>query len=164
MSTYRSHGGLRTAAVFCLCALFAVLAIGLTLLSSGIYRSTAADADRNYTHRTALSYLVNQVRRSDEADAIALTEFGGSDALSLTERVDGAEYVTLLYCYDGQLRELYTEKGTELTPGDGVAILPLSGLELAMEEGLLHITVSLDSETSTTSLAPRSGTGEGGGL
>ncbi|NCB64162.1 MAG: DUF4860 domain-containing protein [Clostridia bacterium] len=164
MSTYRAHSALRSVAVFSLCALFAVLAMGLALLSGGVYRSTVSDADRNNASRTALSYLVNQVRRSDEAGCVALTEFGGSDALALTERVDGAEYVTLLYCYDGQLRELYMEKGTGLAPEDGVAVLPLGGLDFSRDGGLLHITVTVEDGTCSAAVTPRSGIGEEGAL
>ena len=60
-----AHSGLRSAAVFALCGLFAVLAVGLAALSGGVYRAAALDSDQNYVRRTALSYLVNQVRRAD---------------------------------------------------------------------------------------------------
>ena len=91
-----SHSALRSAAVFVLCGLFAVLAMGLALLSSGVYRSTTAESDRNFTRRTALSYLVNQIRQADGTGRVAVGTFGGSDALALTEHLDGTEYVTIL--------------------------------------------------------------------
>lgn len=165
MYTPRSQGALRTAAVFSLCALFAVLAMGLTLLASSVYRATAGEADENYTHRVALSYLVNQFRRGDEINCIALTEFGGSDALVLTERVAGSEYVTYLYCYDGQLRELYTERGTDLTPADGTAILPLKSVSFSGEGSLVHITITDGAGNEyAADVSQRSAVGEGGGL
>lgn len=151
-----SHNGLRSAAVFALCGLFAVLAMGLSLLSSGVYRSAAAQADQNYTRRTALSFLVNQVRRSDEVGCIALGRFGGSDALVLTERLDGANYVTILYCFDGSLRELYTEEGTNLPPEEGMPVLELQSMETSYSGGLLTLTVTADDgAVSTVSLSPR---------
>ena len=110
-----SHSALRSAAVFVLCGLFAVLAMGLALLSSGVYRSTTAESDRNFTRRTALSYLVNQIRQADGTGRVAVGTFGGSDALALTEHLDGTEYVTILYCLDGQLRELYTGRRRTLS-------------------------------------------------
>lgn len=141
MSIPRAKGAARSAAVFSLCALFAVLAMGLTLLASSVYRSTVAEAGESYTQRVALSYLINQIRRSDEAGGVALSQFGGSDALALTERLDGAEYQTLLYCYDGALRELYIERGADFPPEDGFAILPLEKLSLTEQDGLIQITV-----------------------
>ena len=71
--------------VFLLCALFFFLAMALTLLSSGVYRSVAAASEENYTLRTALSYLTNQVRAGDAQGALSLTSFGGRDALQRTE-------------------------------------------------------------------------------
>lgn len=161
----RSHSGLRSAAVFSLCALFALLAMGLTLLSSGVYRDTVRAADENYIHRTALSYLVNQVRRADAEGCVAVGSFGEGGALRLTEQVDGEDYLTLLYCYDGQLRELYMASDAGLLPADGIAILPLEHLSVALEEGLLRIGAEeTDGRTYTVSLAPRCAVEEVGAL
>lgn len=158
-----SHNGLRSAAVIALCGLFAVLAMGLALLSSGVYRSAAAAADINFTYRTALSYLVNQVRRADEAGSISLGVFGGSDALFLTERLDGADYVTALYCYGGSLRELYTESTVSLAPETGAAILDLQALTIAREGNALTFTATApDGTVSTASVTPRCGLEEVG--
>ena len=129
-----SHSALRSAAVFVLCGLFAVLAMGLALLSSGVYRSTTAESDRNFTRRTALSYLVNQIRQADGTGRVAVGTFGGSDALALTEHLDGTEYVPILYCLDVQ------------------------SLTLSSEGGLLTLTVTApNGERATVSLSPRCG-------
>lgn len=150
-------GGLRTILVVVLCALFFLMAMGITLLGSGIYRDTVATSDQNFTCRTALSYLVNQVRRGDLADGVTVGSFGESDAILLHE----AGYVTILYCYEGQLRELYMEEGLDLLPADGLAVMPLAGLELdADAAGWLTMTVAgADGARYATTLAPRSGFG-----
>lgn len=153
-----NHSGLRSAAVFALCGLFAVLAMGLALLSSGVYRSTVSDSDQNYIRRTSMSYLLNQVRRADMAGGVSVGTFGGSDALMLMESVGEDSYVTLLYCYDGSLRELYTELGTDIAPEDGVAVLELSSLSLSVDGATITITATaLDGDCSTASIAPRTG-------
>lgn len=159
------HRGVRTAVVICLAAFFFVLAMGVTLLGSSVYRAAAADADVNAAHRTALSYVVNQIRRGD-AGGVAVGSFGGGDALRLSETLsDGTVYVTLIYCYDGSLRELYMEEGTGLSPEDGTSILALDSLGLAVgEDGLLTITAGLDGTSWPVSLAPRSGVEEVGEL
>ena len=143
--------------VFLLCALFFFLAMALTLLSSGVYRSVAAAAEDNYTLRTALSYLTNQVRAGDAQGALSLTSFGGGDALQRTETdSDGFSYVTRLYVYDGWLRELYTPADLELAPEDGTPVMELSGLEIQSESGVLIFTV-MDSDglTAQVSVAAR---------
>ena len=155
---------LRSGAVLALCGLFAALSMGLTLLAAGVYRAVAAAADENYSHRTALSYLVNQIRRADEAGGVALGSFGDSDALRLAEQVDGTAYVTLIYCRDGQLTELYTEAGSGLGPDDGSPLLPLDGLDLSEENGVLTIRVQAQGRVYTAAMAPRCGTTEAGQL
>ena len=88
----------------------------------------------------------------------AASTFGGSDALALTEHLDGTDYVTILYCLDGQLRELYTEAGSGLLPEDGIPVLDLQSLTLSSEDGLLTLTVTApNGERATVSLSPRCG-------
>ena len=149
----QSHTGrLRTVAALALCALFLLLAMGLTLMGSGVYRNTVAASDENYTRRTALSYLVNQVRRGDAAGGVAVGTLDGIPAVALFED----DYVTYLYCYDGQLRELYTQRDSGLTPADGLEILPLNGLEISLEGSLLTFTA----DGVSVSVAPRCGVTE----
>lgn len=150
----QAHGRiLRTAVVLALCGLFFLLAMGLTLLASGAYRGIVAESDNTYSRRTALSYLVNQVRRNDISGAVSVRAFGDGDAICLEE--DG--YTTLLYCYDGQLRELYAEETLTFAPEDGTALLPLDDLTVALEDGFLTITTTSGDIISSTSCCLRSG-------
>ena len=154
----RSGGRLLLPALtIALCALYLLLAAGLSLLAGRAYQATAQQADELYLPRTALSYLVNQVRRGDAADSLRVTSFGGSDALALEE--DG--YVTLLYCWDGWLRELYAQADLTFAPEDGTQILPMDQLDIGMEGGLLTFTIRGDGAQYSISAAPRCPT-EGG--
>lgn len=159
------HSPLRSAAVLALCGLFAVLAVGLAILSSGVYRAAAAASDGNSARRTALSYLVNQVRRADRAGGVAVGTFGDGDAVALTETVEGTDYVTILYCLDGQLMELYTEAGSGLTPADGLTVLELSALSVETDGARITFTVTApDGTVSAASVSPRCGFEEVGEL
>lgn len=160
----REHSGLRSAAVFSLCGLFAVLAMGVTLLAAGVYRTVTVQGDRNDTRRTALSYLVNQTRRADQMGGIEVTDFGG-DALELSEEVDGVTYVTLIYCYEGQLRELYMEADAGLGPEEGIPILKLKNLKISTENKQITFTITDgEGDISSASITPQCGFEEVGGL
>ncbi|OUN05300.1 hypothetical protein B5G43_13505 [Flavonifractor sp. An92] len=155
MNPSKSGRSLRTALVVVLCALFFVLAMGITLLGSSVYRGVVAASDRNYTQRTALSYLINQVRRSP---SVGVGSFELCPALDLGGSGEEADYHTVLYVYDGQLRELYTQRNSGLTPADGTAILPLEDLQVALENGLITLTVTTeDGKSYSASVAPRVG-------
>lgn len=156
----RSGGRLvRPALTIVLCALYLLLAGGLALLAGQAYQATVQSSDQTALPRTALSYLVNQVRRGDAAGGLSVTRFGDSDALALEE--DG--YTTLLYCWDGWLRELYAQTDLSFTPADGTQILPLDALEIGQQGGLLTFTVRSDHQQYSISVSPRSWPEEGGG-
>ena len=165
MKTQPGGAGLRRVVIVCLAALFALLAMGVTLMGTGVYRAVADDADDNSAQRPALSYVVNQIRRAD-AGGVAVGSFGGGDALRLTETgEDGSVYVTLIYCWEGALRELYMEEGTGLAPEDGMELLDLSALELSVtESGGLDVTVSDGVHRWSVTLHPRTGVEEVGEL
>ena len=148
--------GLRTALVAALCALFFLLAMGITLLGSSVYRETVASSDANYTQRTALSYLVNQVRR---AGGVAVGTFESYPALDLSES-GASPYHTILYAAGGELRELYTERGSGLTSADGSAVLSVEELSIVLEDGVLTFTITQDEQSWSASVAPRTGVRE----
>lgn len=145
MKSNASTANLRLVAVALLCGLFFLFAMSVILLGTNLYRGIVADGDARYTQRTALSYVINQARRYDLSGGISVESFGDTDALLLRE----GGYVTRLYCYDGQLCELYTEESLLLLPEDGVAVLPLDSLTLTQTGGRIVISAN-GYETSFT--------------
>ena len=85
---------------------FTISALTVILLAARIYQSTTDDSQRNYTSGTALSYLTEKLRQNDREDGIFLDELDGTQAVVLLQETDDASYLTYLYAWDGQLREL----------------------------------------------------------
>ncbi|HPE15483.1 MAG TPA: DUF4860 domain-containing protein [Oscillospiraceae bacterium] len=161
----RRSGSLNTAAVLSLCAAFFLLAMGLAVMASGVYRSVVSASDLDYTRRTALGYLVNQIRRGDVAEGVAVGSFGGVDAIFLTQDEAGSRYTTCLYCYEGELRELYVDASLlgDFSPSDGIAVLPLSSLSVRLSDGVVNLEAEdEDGVRSSVSVAPRCGVWEAG--
>ena len=90
------------------------------------------DSQRNYTSGTALSYLTEKLRQNDREDGIFLDELDGTQTVVLRQKTADASYLTYLYAWDGQLRELYVKEGTTFSPSAGKSILPVK--EFSMEE------------------------------
>lgn len=82
----RSSRLLRTALVAALSALFFLLAMGITLMGSSVYRSTAAASDAHYTARTAVSYLANQLRQGDRTGSVTASGEDASGSVSYAPR------------------------------------------------------------------------------
>lgn len=122
--------------------LFGVFAVGIlsVLLSgAGAYRRLTERDRLSYDSRTCAQYVATRVRQADAPDAVRLESFGGVDALVTVLEVDGAEYLTRVYCHDGWLMELFAAADGEFAPEDGEKILPARSMELERTGDLLQV-------------------------
>ena len=82
------------------------------------------------------------------------------DTLVLTEEYDGIPYETLVYCYDGMLRELFAEAGYEQELSYGEEILPAAALQVSQDGAWLQMEITFaDAAAETLILHLRSGEG-----
>jgi len=135
---------------------FAICILGVLLGATGIYqRLTERDA-QSYEMRTAAMYVATKVRQNDRAGGIAVEQIGQSDALVLTETVEGETFRTWIYCYDDYLYELFLPADLEAAPEDGERLLPVEQLELSLEDGLLSAQITQFGESRQLRLTLRS--------
>ena len=138
--------------VFVVCVLL-VLLMG----ADGYQRMTERDRD-TYESRTAVQYLTTRVRQADAGNILSVENFGGRDALVLSEEFDGEVYETKLYCHDGWLMECYAAAGSDLSPADGERLLEMEKLEVSLTDGFLQMCLTLpDGTEQELSLQLRSG-------
>jgi hypothetical protein len=89
---------------------------------------------------------------------VEVREIEGTRALVLRRDFGGSDYLTCLYVYDGELRELFTEEGFEQELASGVSIMPVADLSFELRNGMIKAVVTEPSgETSSLILTPRSG-------
>ncbi len=135
---------------------FAACVLAVLLTGAGAYQRLTQRDRSAFDRRTAIQYIATRVRQSDAAGAITVEDFGGVDCLCLWE----GDYVTRVYCYDGQLRELFTDPLAEMGPEAGEPVLEAQGMEFALEEGLLTVTATMaDGTGDSLCLSLRSGEG-----
>lgn len=128
-----------TLAAFLLLGIFAVSVLGVLLAGAGVYSRLTRRDDCAYNGRTGLLYVASKVRQASAPDAVQVTDFGGVDTLTVTEQVDGEDYVTRVYCYNGWLRELFCAEQADFAPEDGERLLRANRLELEQYGGLLCV-------------------------
>ncbi|MDR1134741.1 MAG: DUF4860 domain-containing protein [Clostridiales Family XIII bacterium] len=163
MQTKQGSSIMDTAIILLLIGMFVLLSTGVLVLGISVYNNTTESASVNYTHRTALSYIANQLRRGDTGGGVEIRDLGDVKALAFKTGIDDVGYVTCLYCYDGQLRELFTEDGIEQELASGVIIMPLSGLDFEIQDENIRVTVTDDAGLERSLiLSPRSGISGGG--
>lgn len=120
---------------------FALSAIVVILLATGIYRDTAEHSSRSYTAQTALAYLTEKVHQNDSDGRIDLTDFDGCEALRIQQTYEELSYTTYIYVYEGALRELFLKDGTEASASDGQTILSVRELHFSdLGDGLLSFS------------------------
>ena len=138
-------------------AVFALCVLASLLSGAEIYRSVTQRDRDSYDRRTAVQYISTRLRQADARGAVAVEEYEGLDALVLTENINGRDYSTRVYCYDGYLCELFTAADNRLEPQAGERILPLEELTLSLEQGLLTAEFTFDDgESRQASLMLRS--------
>lgn len=124
--------------IFCV---FAVSALIVLALSGSVYKSTVEITGEGYEEQTCLSYVWTKVKSSDVLDRVYVEDFHGLSALFVEEEFDGITYTTLIYCYDGWIRELFFESGLSFSPSDGMQIVEGGSLVLeSAGDGLIKAT------------------------
>ena len=114
-------------ALFCM---FALSAIFLISVGADIYGKTVSHMEANFNSRTAFAYVTEKVRQADASDNINIASLDGIPSLAITQTVNSTAYVTYLYQYEGQLKELMVREDTPLGPAAGQNILALNDFSL----------------------------------
>ena len=135
----RSISGLAAALLLCV---FALMILSVLLSGAGAYQRLTVRGEENYDSRSCAQYVATKLRQAPSAESVELRTFGGSDCLCITEEIEGAEYITRVYCHDGWIRELFTLAEGDFAPEDGEKILEAEALELSLENELVRVTVT----------------------
>lgn len=148
--------------------LMALLLFGVFAVCLLIVLLTGADSYQGLTQRDRASdnrrvcaqYLTTRVRQADAAGAVTAGQFGGGDALLLTQDIDGEAYVTRIYVSGGYLMELFSAADSELSPEDGEKLMAAQALSASLSGGMLELSVTPeDGRPVELTLSLRSGEG-----
>lgn len=151
-STEYHFSGLAALLLF---GVFATCVAMVLIVGADVYRRLVARDQTVYNRNTCMQYVATRVRQAEEPDWISVEEFGGVNALALS---DSLGYITRIYYYDGYIMELYTKADNILSPKAGEQVIEAGGLDFTMENGLLTITVmDPEGEQSTLRLSVRGG-------
>ncbi|QHI71831.1 DUF4860 domain-containing protein [Aminipila terrae] len=125
----------------------AISAIFTVLFGAGVYKNIEKRMNENFSSTTALSYISNKVKQNDKAGMISVENMEGTQVLKLVETYNGEAYNTLIYCKDGELKELFCNENSGLALEDGMNIMNLQGISFEMEgDRLLKVKTSKDNK------------------
>ena len=132
-------------AILSLLCIFIIGSLILMKVGVHVYKNIVESNGENFRLRSSLSYVATKVRQHDMTDAISVEEKDGIQMLVLKEQIDGVEYETRIYSYDGALRELFQEKGMEYKPADGLQIMEIMDFQVEKDKNHLSFT-AIDQE------------------
>lgn len=121
--------------------MFTLFSLLLVLIGAQVYKRIVSNTEARSNVRASLSYVANRVRAESGAGSIRLEQRDGVDVLVLTEEGETRSFETLIYFYDGMLRELFQASEDPFTPESGEELTALE--DFSMEEktpGLLAFT------------------------
>lgn len=122
--------------------IFAVGIIASLLAGAGAYKRLTERDSAAYDARVCTSYLTTKLRAT-EPEKISFVEDGAPSggALRISETVEGEEYASYIYCYEGWICELYTVGEYEPDYEFGEKLLEIKGLDMSLEKGIFNADI-----------------------
>ena len=128
-----------TLAMICV---FAVTSLLLVLFGARVYKNVVAEMDKNFHARTGLAYVTNKIRNADAEGMIFFEQQDGLDTLVISNHSGGTEHRTVIYFYEGWLREVSMAADEIFKAEDGEKIVAAE--EFTMKDrgnGFLRFTL-----------------------
>lgn len=145
-----SRHTLDSAFILALLALFSITSFFVIMIGAKQYHSIADRMTENYETRTASSYLLEKFRQHDIAEAVTITEIDGIPAISFSQVINERSYQTLIYAYDGYLREITISEDSNIRPDAGQKVIEVAQLMITECAGNLYCLTLTDSYGTTT--------------
>ena len=136
--------------VLSLFCVFAVSSVVLILFGADIYNKTVSSINDNYASRTSVAYITEKIRQSDIYDSVRIDDSLGYERLLMARNINGMEYATSLYEYDGYLYELFARTDIELPIDAGQQVIALTALDFEfVSDNLLKVSFYDESDEET---------------
>lgn len=126
-----------------LLGIFALSALSVAVLGAQVYGRTAEQMNNNFNTRTSLIYITEKIRQCPGKN-IEIKDVDGSQALVLSQKVDGKNYESWIFSSNGKLREVMVPNGSKVKAVDGQEIMDIGSFDLELKGNLLEIIILND--------------------
>ena len=134
--------------VFLLLGIFAVLSTLMVLFCVQVYKGSVDRLAEHNTARIAPAYVRSMLRAGDKTGGVTVEDEAGVTAVVLHDDFDDESYLTRIYCYEGTLREWFSDADREFVPDEGEAVCACDGMDAEIVNGLLKVKLQ-EGDTAT---------------
>lgn len=136
--------------LFVCCLLAAVLAFAKA------YKHFGSEIEKRFDTATAQT-LVLQKLRSYDSGAVSVGKQGDTDYLGFSDTIDGESYITYIYCYDGELRELFVESSAPFIAENGITLFPADKFTATADKNIISFAITCNGVQTSSHYCLRSG-------
>ena len=136
---------------------FAIAALVLANVGIRVYQNVVIANNENFELRTSLNYVATEVRQKDNLCALRIEEIDGIPMLIMPyNSSNGNRNETLIYHYDGYLREYIRLAGMDFDPELGMEMIEISDFKMELTGKILTLTAkNKKGETDSLKLSVR---------
>lgn len=149
---------------------FAVLAACIVIVlvtGARLYGRSNQQDSVDYYRRTVTGYITTRFMQSNVEGRFFVGDFhealprSSGNTLFFTETIGGKEYVTRVYCHEGNVYELFSPLEASIAPEYGEKVLPVNNIDFSVNNGLFLADVTFnDGENTVIRLSLRAGGAE----
>ena len=136
--------------------LFVCCLLAAALAFAKVYKRFGDDIEKRFDTATAQT-LVLQKLRSYDSGAISVGKQDDTEYIAFSDMIDGESYMTYIYAYSGELKELFTESSAPFVAENGNTLLPADKFTAAADGNVISFEITCDGVLTTSHYSLRSG-------
>lgn len=129
--------------LFVCCLLASVLAF------ASVYKRLGSDIGKRFDTATAQTLVLQKLRSYDDAD-ISVGKSGDITYLGFADTIDGESYMTYIYAYGGELKELFVPYDAPFSADSGNTLLPAEDFTAETDGRTICFTVTCDGVSTSS--------------
>jgi len=123
--------------------IFSISTFTLVVSTASSYGKNHEDTAAKDNLRLAVSYIDSKIKQSNRNIYILEKAIDNKNAVVIENNIKGEIYQNIIYYKDGYLKELYVEKGTNLSEVEGFDIANIKDISIENKaNGLVEISIT----------------------
>lgn len=144
-----NRSGIDMVFVLTVFVLFVCCLLASVLAFASVYKRLGSDIGKRFDTATAQTLVLQKLRSYDDAD-ISVGKSGDTQYLGFADTIDGEKYITYIYAYGGELKELFVPYDTPFSEDGGNTLLPAESFTAETDDRTICFTVTCDGVSTTS--------------